>query len=247
MNINANEHFMVWSFFNYMLFAAVQSSTGKQVPVYGQWSMSPVPHITEQIFIGIAVLGTALLSVWLFIRSRKQGTLKKEYFSEKNISVLRETSETEKIRPEKEFDETIPVDKTDEWEKIGFHRQLSGFLKLYFLMMILIIPQLLISSMIMPQFLNPYPQSSGWYSYTLHFFEAIWLIFDMGFNYAIIKFFAQNRIEHPEKAYHYVQLFVWWQILSGVVQIGFMAFVGSIVLGSNKSKENSQVSSSNCE
>ena len=217
-NVSANEHFMIWPFYNYLLFATIQSSVGRPVPIYGEWRYSAVPHYEEQLILGVIVLITAVGSVWAFYRVRKERDKLPDYFTTSDIAVL-------KTAPE----EDIYIDKEDDWEVVGFHRQLSGFLKLYFLMMLLIIPQLLISSILMPQFINPYPQSNGWYSYTLHFFEAIWLIFDLGFNYAIIRFFAQHRIERPEKAYHYVQLFIWWEILSGVVQIGLVAFVGSIV------------------
>ncbi|MHA1729503.1 MAG: lipopolysaccharide biosynthesis protein [Promethearchaeota archaeon] len=219
---NANVHVVVWPFFNYLVFTTVQSAAGNPVPAYGNWKFSPVPHYTEQLILGIIVFVIAVISVWLFIRARKKKEMPKDYFE-------REEKEEEKEEEDEAENKDIYVDIENLWEKVGFHRQLSGFLKLFFVMMILIVPQLLISSMIMPQFINPYPQSTGWYSYTLHFFEAIWLVFDMGFNYAIIKFFAQHRIEHPEKAYHYVQLFIWWEMLSGVVQIGLIAFIGSII------------------
>ncbi|MCP4761843.1 MAG: lipopolysaccharide biosynthesis protein [archaeon] len=229
--IESNVHFMVWPFFNYLLFVTAQSCAGvSEIPVYGSWGFSPVPHFFEQIILGVLVVLTAIASLWFFIRARKEKDTPKDYFGKDDISAIQTTSD-EEITVDKQVteDEDILVDKTDEWEAVGFHRQLSGFLKLYFLIMILIIPQLLVTSMIMPQFINPYPQSSGWYSYTLHFFEAIWLIFDLGFNYAIIKFFAQHRLERPEKAFHYVQLFIWWEVLSGVIQITFFAFIGSFL------------------
>ena len=225
--VEANQHFMVWPYFNYLMFSTAQVSIGNQVPQYGDWKYSPVPHLTSQIVMGIIVFITGVVSVWLYVRARKHKKAHREIFLTSVIDITEIEKDKEIIEEIK--DKEIFVEKDDDWEAIGFHRQISGFFKLFFVMILLLIPQLLVTSIVMPRFLNPYPQASGWYSYTLHFFEAIWLVFDMGFNFAIVKFFSQHRIERPEKAYHYVQLFIWWEILSGVAQIFLIAFVGSIV------------------
>ena len=217
---NSNEHMMVWPYFNYMIFAITQSSVDQAVPVYGKWIGSPVPHKAGQLILGGVVVIIAILSIGLFSYVRKRKSEHREIFVA-NSEVIRKENV-----PEPAEDELIDVD--DKWETVGMHRQIAGFFKLFFVMMILIIPQLVVTSFVMPQFLNPFPQSSGWYSYTLRFFEAIWLVFDMGFNFAITKYFAQHRLERPEKAYHYVQLFIWWEILSGVAQVFFVAFLGAI-------------------
>lgn len=217
---DANGHFMAWPYFNYLLFTTVQSSIGQPVPVYGKWDYSPVPHLTDQIILGVAIAGIAVLAVGLFVRARRHRKAHREVFVTSDLAALEEAAVQE---------EEIFVSEENEWEVVGPHRSLAGFFQLFFLMMILLIPQLLVTSIIMPRFLNPYPQASGWYSYTLRFFEAIWLVFDCGFNYALARFFAQHRLERPEKAYHYVQLFIWWEALSGVVQLALIAFAGAVV------------------
>lgn len=240
--INSNEHFMIWPFFNYLMFITAQASSGESVPEYGQWQYSPVPHLADQIGLGIFVLIVAVASILLYVRVRRKKKEHREVFATSDLKSLQKTASTSELEEIKESDsqlkevideeileEKVYVDGKDDWESIGFHRQISGFLKLFFVMILLLIPQLLLTSIVMPRFLNPYPQANGWYSYTLRFFEAIWLVFDMGFNFALVKYFSQHRIENPEKAYHYVQLFVWWEILSGVVQVFIIAFMGSII------------------
>jgi len=231
-NINANQHIMVWPFFNYLMFITIQISVGKPVPEFGNWKYAPVPHTTDQIIIGIFIAIIAICTILFYKYAKKFKQKEHDVFISENlfksevVSESRELGSIEEIVPK----EKIYVDKSDEWEAIGFHRHISGFLKLFFLMVILLIPQLLITSIIMPRFLNPYPQASGWYSYTLRFFESIWLVFDMGFNFALVKYFAQYRIESPRKAYHYIQLFVWWEMFSGIIQIFLIAFLGSILI-----------------
>lgn len=225
-DVNSNEHFMVWLYFNYYIYSVAQSSVNyPSIPLYGDWLGSPVPHSQAKLILGIVVLITGIGSVALYSYARRHKKEHREIFIN-DQEIAKEIAE--KV-PEEEIKKEIYVDKEDKWEVIGMHRQIAGFFKLFFVMILLLIPQLVVTSFIMPVYLNPYPQASGWYSYTLHFFEAIWLVFDMGFNFGITRFFAQHRLERPEKAYHYVQLFMWWEILSGVVQIFFVAFLGSFI------------------
>jgi len=217
-----NGQFTLSPMFNYFVFATVIATTGTPLIAYGSWAYSPVPHITDSIVIGIFVAICTVVAIILYKRARKKGQSILVHGEDKVIKEKQESA-----------DKSSSV-REDPWEEIGFHRQVSGFVKMFFLIMFLVLPQLIVTSIIMPRFLNPYPQATGWYSFTFRFFEGIWLLFDAGFNYAFAKFFAQHRIEHPEKAYHYVQLFVWWEILSGCMQIGLIAFIGgSILPGTN--------------
>ncbi|MCF2138424.1 MAG: lipopolysaccharide biosynthesis protein [Candidatus Lokiarchaeota archaeon] len=220
---DSNQHFMVWLYFNYLMYSTAQSTVSyPNIPLYGDWLGSPVPHFQARLILGIVVLLIGVGSTVAYYYVRKNKKEHREIFISDEIIV--DKKEKEEIPADEIF-----VDKSDKWEVVGMHRQIAGFFKLFFVMILLLIPQLIVTSFVMPVYLNPYPQSSGWYSYTLHFFEAIWLVFDMGFNFAITKFFAQHRIERPEKAYHYVQLFIWWEILSGVAQVFFVAFIGSFI------------------
>ncbi|MBN2153762.1 MAG: lipopolysaccharide biosynthesis protein [Candidatus Lokiarchaeota archaeon] len=242
--VDANEQLLVWPYFNYLMFVTVQSAAGKAVPSFADWAYSPVPHTGEQVLLGCVVLAAGVISTALFVHTRR----KSRKAVGAPVSVVAGPG-TQGMAPQAPAAAIQPsageqpagavrsglvavdgfVSKDNLWERIGFHRQLSGFLKLFFLMIMLLVPQLLVTILIMPRFLNPYPQASGWYSYTLRFFEAIWLLFDVGLNYAMGKFFAEHRLERPEKAFHYIQIFVWWEIMSGVVQLSMFAFLGSIV------------------
>ncbi len=230
-SVDLNSQFTESPYFNYLMFGSVVTSTGTPLIAYGDWAYSPVPHVMDSVVILIFVVACVVVALVLYKRARAQGRLLTS--QETRIAAIGEPAEKKPaaeatVEKKTTAEETKAVDNP--WEQIGFHRQISGFVKMFFLIMIIVIPQLIVSSMIMPRFLNPYPQASGWYSFTFRFFEAIWLLFDAGFNFAFAKFFAQHRIEHPEKAYHYVQLFVWWQILSGCVQIFLIAFLVGMLM-----------------
>ncbi|MFX1497430.1 MAG: oligosaccharide flippase family protein, partial [Promethearchaeota archaeon] len=85
------------------------------------------------------------------------------------------------------------------------------------------------SNFIMPQIIQPYPQAAGWYNYAYNFFQIIWILFDFGTSFGLAKFFAQYRVKNPEKSIHYIQIYVWWQIFTGIIQVSLIAFIGSII------------------
>ncbi|MFX0023016.1 MAG: oligosaccharide flippase family protein [Candidatus Hermodarchaeota archaeon] len=228
---DANLDFKVWPYFNYLLYGLIFESLNSSFQTYPVWPYSPVPHLFEQIIIGVIIVILAILAISLFIVvKRRSGTA----MDQKAIEALKLQAEEEVKRKleekealEKKLEEHI--DLKDDWEVIGVHRQLGGFLFTLFLGLILVLPQLLVSNYIMPQFIQPYPQAAGWYNYAYNFFQIIWILFDFGTSFALAKYFAQHRVKNPEKAIHYIQIYVWWQIFTGIIQISLIAFIGSII------------------
>lgn len=239
---NVNSEYQLWPYFNYLMFNAVQGVANKPIPTYGTWKYSPVPHLTDQILLGMLVLAAGIATLFLWRRARKKGEpirkqyeeleLKEEEYLARNetppVVVIEDTSSLTIARIQEESIRDQEKAK-NQWEEIGFHRQQAGFLQMFFALMFLVIPQLIVTSYIMPAFIQPHPQATGYYSFTLRFFEAIWVLFDMGTKYAFIKYFAEYRIEQPARAFHYAQIFIWWQFISGFVQIFIFTFLGSII------------------
>jgi O-antigen/teichoic acid export membrane protein len=221
----------VWPYFNYLLYAFIFESMQMSFQSYPIWPYSPVPHLTEQIFIGIIILILTILAISLYIITKKksrtqmdQATIEalERQAEEEQERVMKEAKKLEKIVEEK-------VDLEDEWEAIGVHRQLGGFLFTFFLSLFLVLPQLLVSNFIMPQIIQPYPQAAGWYNYAYNFFQIVWILFDFGTSFALAKYFSEHRVKNPEKAIHYIQIYVWWQIFTGIIQVTIIGFLGSII------------------
>ncbi|MHA1167862.1 MAG: lipopolysaccharide biosynthesis protein, partial [Candidatus Hodarchaeales archaeon] len=203
-------------YFNYALFIINMIATGQELelPDYASWQYSPVPHGGEQLMLGLTVLMVFLVTSFSFFYSRKYSLKRPVEIDKRQKEVL-----------ESELEEG----SVDEWKEIGFHRQLGGFLLQLFIGLIIIIPNALFTTMIFPAFIFPSPQGVGFYQYTLNLFEALWMVFDFGTSVALMKYFAQYRVNEPEKAIRYVQIFIWWQILTGVVQLALISFVGAII------------------
>ena len=71
---NANKEFQLWPYFNYLFFNAVQGAINRPIPTYDDWQYSPVPHLIEQIGLGLIVLICGIGGVLIFKRKQKKGT-----------------------------------------------------------------------------------------------------------------------------------------------------------------------------
>ena len=49
----------------------------------------------------------------------------------------------------------------------------------------------------------------------------------MGTSIAFIKFLSEHRVKDPKKGIQYGQVFVWWQALSGAVQVALVIGLAS--------------------
>lgn len=209
-SMDFNQELVEWPFFNYMLYLTMKSSIGDPVKSYANWDYSPVPHTTETIIIGVAVLLTSIATIIGFIFAKK--------YSKKNQikkSDLQEMSKEE--------------EKAAGWEEVGMHRQLGGFLVQLFAGLLIILPNAVMSALVFPLLILPSPQAAGFYDFTIRFFEALWLFFDLGTSVILVKFFSEHRVKRPQQAIKYVQIFVWFQMLSGIAQLFIISFIGSIV------------------
>ncbi len=228
---SSNLDFKLWPYFNYLLYGLMFKSLDLSFQAYHLWPYSPVPHFLDQIVIGVIIIVLAILAIALFVVVKRKS---RSGIDQQTIEVLKLKAEEEeriKIEEAKVLEKKIEehVDLKDDWEVIGVHRQLGGFLFTLFLALILVLPQLLISNFLMPQYIQPYPQAAGWYNYAFNFFQIVWILFDFGTSYALAKYFSQYRVQNPEKAIHYVQIYVWWQIFTGIIQISLIAFMGSFI------------------
>ena len=227
----ANLDFKLWPYFNYLLYTMIFESLNVAFQTYSAWPYSPVPHLTEQIILLIVVIVLAILAVALFVVMKRKSSTEMDRATIEALKQQAEEEEQKRLKEAEDLQKKLDehVDLKDDWEVIGIHRQLGGFLFTLFMALLLIIPQLLISNFIMPQIIQPYPQAAGWYYYAYNIFQVAWLIFDFGTSFALAKYFSQYRGDNPEKAIHYIQIFVWWQLFTGLAQITIFAFIGSII------------------
>jgi O-antigen/teichoic acid export membrane protein len=211
-----NPQFQEWAYFNYLVYHLVESSINRTSQSFASYPASPVPHATDRLVIYLLLAGLLLISglaYWVVRRySLRHPEALDVVVSDREKFIIREAS-------------------TD-WEDIGFHRPLAGFFMAFFLGILVFIPLIIYQNLILPVYVLPSAQAVGIWGRVTQFFALIWNFFDMGTGIAFIKFLSQYRVHDPRRAVQYGQVFVWWQALSGAVQVAIMvSLAGSVLPG----------------
>jgi hypothetical protein len=116
-----------------------------------------------------------------------------------------------------ENQEEIPSE--DElWDEIGFHKPLAGFwYNMVFLMVNMVTGTFLTSFMI--SYFYPFPESLGFISTVDGIFALFFFTFDIGTAAIMERFVPAARINNQLRMLQYIRYFVWYQMMTGLVQI----------------------------
>ncbi len=208
----ANGALTEWPYFNYLIYHLTVRAAGAIPDSFADYPASPVPHQAQRRAVLALVAMMLATTVTAFLLVRRYSLRHPEALE--RISVVTGSE-----------DETQAA-----WEEIGFHRPLAGFLVLLAMGLFLFIPFMIYQTVILPRFLLPSAQALGAWSLIINFFNTFWILFDMGTSLAFIKYFSEFRVDDPRRGLKYVQLFVWWQALTGTVQLGLVAILAAYVI-----------------
>ncbi len=201
-----NHQFQEWAYFNYLIHHLAVRAGGGEPASFADYPGSPVPHNAERLSLGLLLLGVLILAISAYILVRRYSRAHPEALDRLVID------------PSKFKLREIGTD----WEEIGFHRPLGGFFMALFFGILLFVPLIIYQNLILPVYILPSAQALGIWGRVTQFFNLIWLFFDMGTSVAFIKFFSQYRVKDPRRGVLYGQVFVWWQAISGAVQVALL-------------------------
>ena len=209
-----NPQIQDWSYFNYLVYHLVTRAAGKTPLSFGDYPGSPVPHEADRntLLALMALLVATAFVVFGLVRR----------YSKAHPEAL------DQIVADQARFETR--EEGTQWETVGFHRPLSGFLVAISLGLIMFIPLIIYQNLILPVYILPSAQALGIWGRVTQFFNLAWLFFDMGTSVAFIKYLSQYRVHDPRKGIQFGQLFVWWQALSGAVQVALVIAISSTLL-----------------
>lgn len=119
--------------------------------------------------------------------------------------------------------------QADLWDEIGFHRPLGGFwYRLVLELGIILIPVLFVSFWL--NVLYPYPESLGYSTAFSALFVLVFTAFDIGTANTLNRFVAEYAIKDPAKMVTYIQYFIWYQAVTGLVQISVLSTWALLVM-----------------
>lgn len=213
----ANPQLQDWAYFNYFIYHLIVQAAGGpgEAPLsFADYPASPVPHASERTILILMLSGILILAVLIFRIVRRYSLAHPELLDA--LVASRDEFETRQA--------------STDWDEIGFHRPLGGFMLAFMLGLVLFIPLIIYQNLILPVYILPSAQALGIWGRVTQFFNFLWLFLDMGTSAAFIKFFAQYRVHDPRKAIQYGQVFVWWQALSGAVQVAVVTMLAGTLL-----------------
>ncbi len=202
----ANPQVQEWAYFNYLIYHLVHRAAGRTPLSFADYPASPVPHAAERNLL-FGVLGVMLVTsfgAFYFVRRYSQN------HPEALDQIVSDRSKFE-VREE-----------TAGWEQVGFRRPLSGFLVAFSTGVVLFVPLIIYQNLILPSFILPSAQALGIWGRVTQFFNLAWFFFDMGTSTAFTKFLSQYRVNDPKRGIEFGQVFVWWQLLSGAIQVALV-------------------------
>jgi O-antigen/teichoic acid export membrane protein len=214
LGAETNAQFQQWAYFNYWVYHLITRLAGQTPLPFSQYPGSPVPHENNRLAL-LGGLGLILVTVLLiFWRVRRYSLAHPEALE--SLVVKPEEYETRQA--------------STAWDEIGFHRPLGGFLLAFMMGVIIFIPLIIYQNMILPAFILPSAQALGIWGRVTQFFSFLWQLFDMGTAAAFVKFFSEYRVHDPKRGIQYGQLYIWWQLISGAVQVGIVSTIAVVIL-----------------
>jgi O-antigen/teichoic acid export membrane protein len=210
---NANPQFQEWAYFNYLIYHLAVRAAGHTPLSFADYPGSPVPHARERtLLLGLMAL-MLVTTGGVFVIVRRHSRAHPEAL---------DTLVADRVSFEAR-------EAATDWEEVGFHRPLSGFLVAMMFGLVLFIPLIIYQNLILPVYILPSAQALGIWGRVTQFFGLAWQFFDMGTSVAFIKYLSQYRVHDPRRGIQYGQLFVWWQALSGAVQVALVIGLASTV------------------
>ncbi len=208
-----NPQLQEWPYFNYLVYNLVTRAAGHSPVDFADYAAAPVPHAGDRVaLLGLValMLGTTIA---MFLAVRRY-SLRHPETLDRLVAVV----------PDQ------PREGEATWEEVGFHRPLAGFLVLLAMGLLLFIPFMIYSTVILPRFLLPSAQALGAWSLVINFFNTFWILFDMGTSVAFVKYFSELRVDRPQEGLKFIQLYVWWQAITGTIQLGLVAVLAAYVV-----------------
>ncbi len=210
---DVNPQIQEWAYFNYLIYHLVERAAGREPMSFAEYPVSPVPHANDQtiLFAVLALMLVTTFGAFYFVRRYSQS------HPEALDQIVSDRTRFE-VREE-----------ATGWEQVGFHRPLSGFLVAFATGVVLFIPLIIYQNLILPSYILPSAQALGIWGRVTQFFNLAWFFFDMGTSIAFVKYMSQYRVDDPKRGVQFGQVFVWWQFLSGAVQVALVVALAATV------------------
>lgn len=205
-----------WPYFDYLVYRLVaEAADAPRVLSFADYPRSPVPHGQLRLALTLGSIGLILITLIATFLARRALFLRPQA-----------------LAPIKT---RVPTAGTaSDWMRVGFHRPLAGLLFQLGSWVILFFPIIIYRTHVLPDTLIPWPQTLDFWKQVTQWANVLWIVFDLSLGVTAMRFFALHRLQTPEEGFKYLQFYIWWQLLSGAIQLALTALLSvSVLPGTN--------------
>ncbi len=116
---------------------------------------------------------------------------------------------------------------SDLWDQIGFHKPMAGFwFNIVYTLIAILTSAILMGYLI--SFFYPFPESMGYKDVTNNIFGFLFMLFDIATGAVMARFLPEANIKDPRRMLHQIQYFIWYQMISGLIQTTLVSIYGIV-------------------
>lgn len=119
-------------------------------------------------------------------------------------------------------EENAPLTKEELWQNVGFHKALGGWWFGLIFLIINMFTGIFVTSAVISYFYQ-YPSSIAYVNATNTLFALLFFAFDIGTAGLMDRFIPEARISDPMRMIYYIRYFVWFQMITGLIQVSAVA------------------------
>ena len=199
-----NEYMRNWPYFKYLLYLSLKTlGRAGEYQSYGVWAGSPetltpaVRAVLLGVLGGLFFVTCAWIAVAVYRSQRKPLTVKR----------------LELPVPEREGEAPLGT-----WERTGFHKALSGHMFQLTVNLVTSVFVILTMLYFLPTYVTPDPAILGLDYIAAALFSLVFALADFGSFSALGRFLGEHHIKDPERTVKYVQIFIYFQLVTGLLQ-----------------------------
>ncbi|NMC06490.1 MAG: hypothetical protein GYA24_14835 [Candidatus Lokiarchaeota archaeon] len=108
------------------------------------------------------------------------------------------------------------------WQNIGFHRPLAGFFYNLVFMFFGLFFGIFVGGYLY-NLMYPFPESLGYKTAATAMFGLFFQVWDLGTANVVNRYLGENSVKNPQKMIKVVQYFIWYQSITGLVQVTWIS------------------------
>lgn len=214
MSHPANAQWQSWPYFDYLIYRLIaDAASTDRVLSFADYPQSPTPERPYRWAIAGWGIGFLMISGTVYYGARRWLYL----HSAPGSAPLPKAS-----RPEIGGGGDA-IQRS--WQQAGLHRPLAGFLTYLPFGLLLAIPLFIYRHVLLPDILIADPFAHNAWETVGQWTLALWTLLDAGVGVAAVRYYATTHRHWPSRAPKYLQFYVWWQFLSGAVQVGLIVIL----------------------